>query len=168
MTPNNTTTNNSPDTNGAQDTNTSGSYQAPEQNQAQTQHNQNQPVMQGYVAGVKPQNLKTYGVLTIVSGICNLIFTIGGFFLLVLGTIGFGLICFPLFIPTIVLGGFEIYYGMKFNDDNDHSVKNFPLAIPILQTATFMFGNIISGGIGIYGIVVSTMDEIKQYYNSVK
>lgn len=113
----------------------------------------------------KPSKLTNLGILTLVSGILNLLGACGLSATVVIATLGIGLLCLPVTILPAILGGFEIYYGLKLMKADDHSVKAPQNSIAILQICTFIFGNMISGAIGIVALVFYNDPEVKAYFD---
>lgn len=110
----------------------------------------------------KPGQITTISIMTLISGITNIIgaLTITG--LVVIGTIGFGLLCAPLTILPLVLGIFEIIYASKLLSNPPKPVKNLQ-TIAILEIVAVLFLNLISLATGIVTIVFLNDSKVKKY-----
>ena len=109
----------------------------------------------------KPGMVTTIAVLTLISGILNIIagLTIGG----ALATT-IVLICIaPLGALPIVLGVFEILYAVKLLSNPPQPVRPNQ-TIAILEIACFLFGNLISGTIGVLALVFYNDSNVKAYF----
>lgn len=113
---------------------------------------------------VKPNNVNAIGVMTLVSGIVNIITGFGVSFTLVLSI--FSLVCVPFTLLPAVLGVFEVLYGLKLMANPPRPAQPGK-AIAILEIATFLYLNIISGVIGILALTMYTDPEVQEYFEAV-
>jgi hypothetical protein len=114
----------------------------------------------------KPGKFTTLAVLTLVSGVSNII---GGLLLtvmVVIGTFGLGLLCAPLTLLPTVLGVFELIYAIKMLSDPPRISQPAPV-IAGLEIACLLYGNIIAAAAGIVALVMYNDEEIKAYLASL-
>jgi hypothetical protein len=109
----------------------------------------------------KPGMVTALGVLTLVSGILNIIAGLG---------IGGGLavsvvlICIaPVGLLPVVLGVFEILYAVKLLSNPPQPVQPNQ-TIAILEIVCFLFGNLVSGISGILALVFYNDANVKAYF----
>jgi hypothetical protein len=90
--------------------------------------------------------------------------------MVVLSVVSFGLslVFLPVTLLPVILGGFEIYYGLKLMSSNDHSLVEIPKALAIFQIATFIYGNLISGVVGIIALIYGDDPEVQGYFNYIR
>ena len=81
-------------------------------------------------------------VLTLISGISNIVYPLIVGLVIVLGTFFVGAICLPIIIPPIVLGIFEISYALDLMKD-PVAVKEPNQVIAILEVVAILFGNVL-------------------------
>lgn len=75
------------------------------------------------VGAPKPGKVQTIAVLTLISGITNILWPIILYTITGLATIFVGCLFLPFFVPPIVLGVFEIIYAAKILPDPIRPVK---------------------------------------------
>jgi hypothetical protein len=112
----------------------------------------------------KPDMATAIAVLTLISGILNIIagLIIGGGLAATLV-----LICIaPFGALPIVLGVFEILYAVKLLSNPPQPVRPNQ-TIAILEIACFLFGNLISGTIGVLALVFYNDANVKTYFASL-
>lgn len=107
----------------------------------------------------KPNLVMAIALMTLVNGIVNIIWGIG----MVGGTFGLSLICFPLPLFPIVLGGFEIAYAIKLLESPPRPVKPSQ-AIAILETVAVLVGNVFSLVVGILVLIFYNDAVVKDYF----
>jgi len=114
----------------------------------------------------KPSNVNAIGVMNLVSGAVNIL--AGGALTIsvVLGTFFLGLVCLPLTIAPVVLGIFEVLYGVKLMANPPQPVKPAK-AIAIAQILSFIYLNVISGVIGILSLTMYTDPEVEAYFERI-
>jgi uncharacterized membrane protein HdeD (DUF308 family) len=112
------------------------------------------------IAGTqKPGMVTAIGVMTIISGILNII--AGGLAVSVV------LICIaPVGILPIVLGVFEIIYAVKLLSNPPQPVQPNQ-TIAILEIVCFLFGNMVSGITGVLALVFYNDANVKAYFASL-
>jgi len=87
----------------------------------------------------KPSLVMAIALMTLVNGIFNLIWGVS----LIGGTFGLSLLCFPVPLFPIILGGFEIAYAIKLLDNPPQPVQPSQ-TIAILEIVAVLVGNVFS------------------------
>jgi hypothetical protein len=118
------------------------------------------------VSVVKPGKVTALGIATIVSGAVNIMAACGITASIVIGTIGFGIICAPITILPMVLGIFEILYGVKILSNPPQPVRPSQI-IAALEIAMVLFLNAISLAVGILALVFYNDQEVKEYFEQI-
>jgi hypothetical protein len=117
----------------------------------------------------KPGKVQTIAIMTLVSGITNIIWMIyvGGSLLLG-GLASFGITCLfiPLVIPPIVLGIYEIIFASKLMANPAKPVKPSQ-TIAILQIICILTGNPIPLATGILALVFYSQSEVMDYFTRI-
>lgn len=115
-------------------------------------------------AGVpKPGKVQTIAVLTLISGITNILWPIILYTITGLATIFVGCLFLPLFMPPIVLGVFEIIYAAKILPDPIRPVKPSQ-AIAILEIISLLTGNLVSAAAGIVALLLYNDPEVRDFF----
>jgi hypothetical protein len=114
----------------------------------------------------KPGKVQAISIMTLVNGILNIIGSLSITFFVVIGTLGFGLLCAPFTLLPIVLGIFEIIYGSKLLAENPVGVKPNP-TMAILEICCILAGLVNSCVIGIVHLVFINDPEVKAYFESI-
>ncbi len=114
----------------------------------------------------KPALVQAIAIMTLVSGILNILASLSITTSLVLGTLGLGLLCTPITILPLVLGVFEIIYATKLLANPPKSTKPNP-TIAFLEIACIIIGNVISMAIGILALVFYNDEEVRAYFESI-
>ncbi|MBV6396618.1 MAG: hypothetical protein HFACDABA_02218 [Anaerolineales bacterium] len=104
----------------------------------------------------KPSLVTAISIMTLVNGIFNIIFGIA----LAFGTF---LLCSPLALLVIVLGGFEIAYAMKLLGDPPQAVQPSQ-SIAIWEIVAVAAGNVFSAVVGILVLVFYNDATVKEYF----
>lgn len=115
----------------------------------------------------KPGMVTAIGVLTLISGICNILAGLSITFMAVVLTLGIGLICFPFTILPAILGIFEILYAIKLLANPPETVE-FSQTIAIIEIFTFLGGNGLSPIVGILALVFASDQRVKDYFAALK
>jgi hypothetical protein len=113
----------------------------------------------------KPSNVNAIAVMTLISGILNLVGSISVTFAFAISL--FGLICVPFTLLPAVLGIFEILYAVRLMANPPQAVKP-GRTLAILEIVTFVYLNIVSGVIGILALTMYTDPEVEAYFEAVK
>ncbi|MEW6180473.1 MAG: hypothetical protein AB1522_11155 [Chloroflexota bacterium] len=117
-------------------------------------------------ATVKPGMVTTLGVMTLVSGIINILTGLGITAATVLGTLGIGLICAPITVLPAILGVFEVLYALKILANPPVPVQ-FSQTIAILEILCILFGNAIALIVGILALVFYNDVTVKNYFERI-
>jgi hypothetical protein len=111
----------------------------------------------------KPTLVNVIAWMTLASGVVNLFWGLVASLLIVLGTIGFGLICTPLTILPTVLGIFEIIYAAKLLGNPPQAVQP-STAIAILEIVCILAGNLFAVVVGILALVFYNDLTVRDYF----
>lgn len=115
---------------------------------------------------VKPGMVTALGVMTLVNGIFNILAGIGLMISIIVGTLGLGLLCAPVFLLPTVLGIFEVLYALKILANPPQPVK-FSQTIAILEICCIVFGNVVSMVVGILALVFYNDPGVKRYFTDI-
>ena len=111
----------------------------------------------------KPTLVNVIAWMTLASGIVNLFWGLGLTLTVVLGTIGFGLICAPLTILPTVLGIFEVIYAVKLLSNPPQAVQPSN-TIAVLEIVCILAGNLFSVVVGILALVFYNDLTVREYF----
>lgn len=115
---------------------------------------------------VKPGMVTTLGVMTLVSGILNILTGLGITFAVAVSTLGIGLLCAPItFLPGI-LGVFEVLYALKILANPPTPVQ-FSQTIAILEILTILVGNVVALIVGILALVFYNDPLVRDYFERI-
>lgn len=115
----------------------------------------------------KPGLFMAVGIITIVSGVINILYGLGLTVAIVLGTLGIGLLCAPLTILPAVLGIFEILYGVKLLANPPRPPLQPSQAIAVMEVACILTGNVLSTVAGILALVFYGDPAVKAYFAKI-
>lgn len=115
----------------------------------------------------KPGMVTAIGVCTLISGIANILTGLIITLLVVVFTLGIGLICFPFTILPAVLGVFEVIYALKLLA-NPVETGEISQTIAILEICSFLFGNGLSPIVGILALVFTSDQNVKSFFAALK
>jgi hypothetical protein len=110
--------------------------------------------------------VQAIAIMTLVNGILNIFASLGITTAIILGTLGLGLLCAPITIAPLVLGIFEIIYGVNLLA-NPPKVSKPNQIIAILEIACIVVGNVISLVVGILSLVFYNDEEVKAYFDNI-
>ncbi len=119
--------------------------------------------VRGPVYDPKPGTVTAIAVMTLVSGIVNVLWALGLTVTVVLGTLGIGLLCVPVTILPAVLAIFEIIYGARLLANPPKPVQPSQV-IAILEICCIVYGNVIALVIGILALVFYSQPEVQDYF----
>ncbi len=114
----------------------------------------------------KPGMVTAITIMTLLNGIFNIFYALSISCSLVLGTIGFGLICLPLTILPAILGIFEIVYASQLLSIPTKAVKPSQ-TLAILEIIAVVSGNIISLVVGIMVLVFYNDLKVREYFRMI-
>lgn len=107
----------------------------------------------------KPPLVMAIALMTLVNGVFNILWGIG----IILSTIGLSLLCFPVPLFPIVLGGFEISYAIKLLANPPQPVQPSQ-GIAIGEIAAIVVGNVFSLIVGILALVFYNDVTVRDYF----
>jgi uncharacterized membrane protein len=107
----------------------------------------------------KPSLVMAIALMTLLNGIFNVIWGIS----IIVGTIGLSLLCFPVPLFPIILGGFEIAYAIKLLANPPVPVQPSQ-SIAILEIVALFVGNVFSLVVGILVLIFYNDTAVKDYY----
>ncbi len=107
----------------------------------------------------KPSLVMAIALMTLVNGIVNIIWGIG----IIVGTAGLSLLCFPIPLFPIVLGGFEIAYAIKLLATPPQPVQPSQ-AIAIWEIVAVFVGNVFSLIVGILALIFYNDSTVRGYF----
>ena len=115
----------------------------------------------------KPGKVQTISILVLISGILNVFG--GGLLalLIIIGTLGIGILCAPVLILPMILGVVEIVYGINLLSDPP-KVKELSQPIAILEICSILFANVFAVVVGIISLVFINDDEVKSYFSALQ
>lgn len=112
----------------------------------------------------RPGLVTTLAGLTMASGIINLLASLAITTLIVIGTIGIGLIiCAPVTLLPAVLGVFEIIYAARLLSEV-HLPPRPNRLLAYFEIATLLFANVIGLTVGIIALVIYNDEDVKAYF----
>lgn len=113
----------------------------------------------------RPGLVTVLAALTMASGILNLLASLAITALIVIGTIGIGLIlCAPITLLPAVLGVFEIIYAARLLSEVElPPPPNHILAY--FEIAALIFANLITVAVGVIALVIYNDNEVKEYFS---
>ena len=115
----------------------------------------------------KPGKVQTISILVLISGILNVFG--GGLLalLIIIGTLGIGILCAPVLILPMILGVVEIVYGINLLSDPP-KVKELSQPIAIFEICSIIFANVFAVVVGIISLVLLNDDEVKSYFSALQ
>jgi len=115
---------------------------------------------------VKPGKLQAAAILVLINGILNILSAGLITLLIVIGTLGIGLICLPILILPFILGVFEIVYGANLMSEPPR-VERPNQTLAVFEMACILYGNVLSLAVGIISLVFYSDPEVKAYFDSL-
>jgi hypothetical protein len=133
------------------------------------------PAMDPPVPSARPSKVETIGIMMLISGIINILWSLGGALIILINltaigvaTFGIGCLCFPILLFPLLqlgLGVFEIVYGMRLMSPAAETVTYGRLQmITILEMVCIISGNIFSLVIGILNLIFLGEPAVQAYY----
>jgi hypothetical protein len=123
------------------------------------------PLVAPSVTG-KPGTVQAIAIMTLINGILNILWGFGVTGSIVLGTLGFGLLCSPVTILPLILGIFEIIYAAKLLANPPQPARPSQ-AIAIMEICCILVGNVISLVVGILALVFYNDAAVKAYFAKI-
>jgi hypothetical protein len=133
------------------------------------------PAMDPSAPSTRPSKLETVGIMMLISGIINILWSLGGAVIILINltaigvaTFGIGSLCFPILLFPLLqlsLGIFEIVYGTRLMSPAAETVRYDRLQlITILEMVCIISGNIFSLVIGILNLIFLGEPAVQAYY----
>jgi hypothetical protein len=113
--------------------------------------------------GEKPGQVTTITIMTLISGITNILASLVWSLLIVVGTVGVGILCVPVTILPGVLGVFEIIYAAKLLSNPPRPVQPSQV-LSILEICAILFANVLSLVTGILALVFYNDPQVQEYF----
>jgi hypothetical protein len=107
----------------------------------------------------KPSLVMALAIMTLLSGIVNLVWGP----VVVLGTLGLGLLCAPAMVLNVVLGAFEIAFALKLLSNPPQPVQPSQ-SIAIWQIVCLLTGNLFAMIVGILSLVFYNDPVVRDYF----
>ncbi|MCH7663760.1 MAG: hypothetical protein IH859_07820 [Chloroflexi bacterium] len=114
----------------------------------------------------KPGMVTALSILTLISGIGNILWGLSLTFSIIVGTLGLGIICAPITILPVVLGIFEIIYGAKLMANPPNPIQPSK-TLAILEIVAVIFFNFFSVVVGILALVFYNDQEVMAYFEEI-
>lgn len=111
----------------------------------------------------RPGKVNAMGIITIISGFINISVGLGYSAAVVFGTFFIGIVCLPVTLIPVVLGVFEVIYGITIL--NNKKVTNTTL-IGGFEIGSILWGNVLSAIIGVVVLVLNGDTEVEDYFSS--
>ncbi len=113
--------------------------------------------------GEKPGQVTAISIMTLISGIINILAACVWSLFIVVGTVGFGLLCVPVTILPGVLGVFEIIYAAKLLSNPPRPVRPSQ-ALAILEICAILCANVLSVVTGILALIFYNDPQVQEYF----
>lgn len=107
----------------------------------------------------KPNLVMAIALMTLLNGIFNVIWGVS----IIGGTFGLSLLCFPIPLFPLILGGFEIAYAIKLLSNPPQPVQPSQ-AIAIWEIVALFVGNVFSLVVGILALIFYNDSTVKDYF----
>jgi hypothetical protein len=111
----------------------------------------------------KPGEVTAITIMTLISGITNILAAFTWSITLPIVTLGIGCLCVPITVLPGVLGVFEIIYASKLLSNPPKPVRPSQ-TIAILEIVAILSGNIFSLGAGILALVMYNDPKVKDFF----
>jgi hypothetical protein len=121
------------------------------------------PLLPGPAAG-KPDKVQTIAVLTLISGITNILWPLTLYGIIGASTLFIGCFFLPLFVAPIILGIYEILYAAKLLPAVPQPTRPSQ-TIAILEIVNYLTGNLVSLAAGIVALILYSDSEVKEYFS---
>ncbi len=112
----------------------------------------------------KPGMVTAIGIMMIISGVGNIILSITITITVAITLIG--LLCVPITILPIILGVFEIIYGIKILGNPPNKMVP-PKIIAIFEIVDIIFLNVFSVVTGILALVFYNDEDVIAYFEAI-
>jgi len=112
----------------------------------------------------KPGQVQTIAILTLVSGILNILEGIGLALAFIFSLVG--ILCLPIALLPLALGIFEIIYATKLLPENPRPTQPSQV-LAGFQIAAVLWGALVSVVTGILALVFYNDPDVKAYFASL-
>jgi hypothetical protein len=115
----------------------------------------------------KPDRLTAIAVMTLVSGILNIFWSIGLFLAIAaigVGTFLIGCICLPLGFYPLVLGILEIIYAVKLLRNPISPELKPAYILAVLEIIDTLFGNVIALITGVVALILYNDVAVRRHF----
>jgi hypothetical protein len=113
----------------------------------------------------KPGKIQTIAILTLISGITNILWPLLIYAIVGASTVFVGCLFLPLFAPPIALGIFEIIFAAKLMPTPIKPTQPSQV-LAILEIVCIITGNFVAVAAGIVALVLYSDPEVKAYFAS--
>jgi hypothetical protein len=122
------------------------------------------PPLPALTTNGKPDKVQVLAILTLISGISNIIWPLVLYSIIGASTVFIGCLFLPLYIPPIVLGIYEIIYAAKLLPNPAKPVKPSS-TIAMLEIVSSLTGNLVSVAAGITALVMYNESDVKDFFS---
>lgn len=116
---------------------------------------------------LRPGGITALGITTLVSGVINIFYGLIVAVMIILGTFFVGLVCLPFLALPIILGVFEMIYGLKLLATPPQPVKPYQ-TLAVMEICCIVTGNVISLIAGILALVMYNDRAVIEYFARMK
>ncbi len=109
---------------------------------------------------LKPGKVQAIEIMLLVNGILNLLTGLSITFGFVASIIG--ILCLPVVILPVILGGFEVYYASKLLSNKPVPSGNIK-TIAIFEICSILYGNVIGLVVGILNLIFLEEEPVKEF-----
>jgi hypothetical protein len=121
------------------------------------------------VAIQKPQQVQIISIMTLISGVINIIYTLSMIVAMLLGALtsfGITLLCIPIVMLPGILGIFEIIYATTLMANPPRPVKP-STTIAIMEICCILALQVIGPVVGILALVYYNDPAVKDYFTQI-
>ncbi len=115
----------------------------------------------------KPDRLTAIAVMTLISGMINLFWSIGVFLVVTAfgaGTFLIGCVCLPLGFFPLVLGIFELVYAVKLLRNPISPELKPAYHIAVMEIIDMLFGNVFALIVGVAALIMYNDLAVRRYF----
>ena len=115
----------------------------------------------------KPDRLFAIGMMTLISGIINILWGMGLLLMIAvfgIGTFFVGCLCLPLAIYPLALGIVEVLYALKLMRNPISPTVKPAYYIAVMEIIDTLFGNIIALVVGVVSLLLYNDVAIRRFF----